>query len=41
LAGSLLSAVAGYLVLRFAPAAVSTPEDLAEAEELFGADQDG
>jgi NhaA family Na+:H+ antiporter len=41
LAGSLLSAVVGYLVLRFSPAAGSSPEDLAEADELFGADQDG
>jgi NhaA family Na+:H+ antiporter len=39
LAGSLLSAIAGYVVLRFAPPAPSTPEDLEEAEELFGADQ--
>ena len=40
LAGSLLSAIAGYLVLKLAPPAASSPEDLDEAEELFGADQD-
>ncbi len=39
LAGSLLSAIAGYLVLRFAPPVASSREDLDEAEELFGADQ--
>jgi NhaA family Na+:H+ antiporter len=39
LAGSLLSAVAGYLVLRFAPTSASLREDVSEAEELFGADQ--
>ena len=40
LAGSLLSAIAGYLVLRFAPPAESSGEDISEAGELFGADQD-
>jgi Na+:H+ antiporter, NhaA family len=39
LAGSLLSAVAGYIVLRLAPPVMSTREDLEGAEELFGADQ--
>ena len=39
LAGSLLSALAGYLVLRFAPAADADEDDAREAEELFGADQ--
>jgi NhaA family Na+:H+ antiporter len=40
LAGSLLSALAGYLVLRIAEPAASIREDISEAEELFGADQD-
>lgn len=40
LAGSLLSAIAGYLVLRFTPAVECSEEDVEEAEELFGADQD-
>ncbi len=39
LAGSLISAVAGYLVLRLAPTAQHGAEDVAECEELFGADQ--
>jgi NhaA family Na+:H+ antiporter len=39
LAGSLLSAVCGYLALRFAPVAECSPEDIGEAGELFGADQ--
>ena len=39
LAGSLLSAVAGYLVLRFAAVAPGSAEDADEASELFGADQ--
>jgi len=39
LAGSLLSAMAGFLVLRFAPVAEATAEDIGEASELFGADQ--
>ena len=39
LAGSLFSAVAGYLVLRFAPVVECSEEDIDEAEELFGADQ--
>jgi NhaA family Na+:H+ antiporter len=39
LAGSLLSAVAGYLVLRFSRPAASNQQDMGEAEELFGADQ--
>jgi NhaA family Na+:H+ antiporter len=40
LAGSFLSAIAGYLVLRFTPVTTSSREDIEEAEELFGADQD-
>ena len=39
LAGSLLSAIAGYLILRFARPAASLPGDIDECEELFGADQ--
>ena len=39
LAGSLLSAVAGYLVLRFAPLVECPVEDVDECDELFGADQ--
>jgi NhaA family Na+:H+ antiporter len=39
LSGSLLSAVAGYFVLRLAPPSVSPAEDVEECEELFGADQ--
>ncbi|HEU4498221.1 MAG TPA: Na+/H+ antiporter NhaA [Sphingomicrobium sp.] len=40
LAGSLLSAVAGYLVLRFARPIASRRQDIDEAEELFAAGQD-
>ena len=40
LAGSSLSAVAGYLVLRFCRPAASSRHDLGEAGELFGADED-
>lgn len=40
LAGSLLSALAGFLVLRFARPVVSSRQDIGEAGELFGADQD-
>ena len=40
LAGSLLSAIAGYLVLRFSRPAASNRQDTGEAGELFGADQD-
>ncbi len=40
LGGSLLSALAGYLVLRFAQPAASSRQDIGEAGELFGADQD-
>jgi NhaA family Na+:H+ antiporter len=40
LAGSLLSAVAGWAVLRFARVAPFSDEDHAEAEEIFGEDQD-
>ena len=39
LAGSLLSAVCGYIILRFAPVAECSGEDVDEAGELFGADQ--
>ena len=39
LAGSLLSAVAGYLVFRFSRPDASSDQDLGEAGELFGADQ--
>jgi NhaA family Na+:H+ antiporter len=39
LAGSLLSAIAGYLVLRTAPPTEGLVEDVEECEELFGADQ--
>jgi NhaA family Na+:H+ antiporter len=39
LAGSILSAVAGYLLLRFTPVVECDEETRAEAEELFGADQ--
>ena len=39
LAGSLLSAVAGYVILRIAPPVVSSDEDASEAAELFAADQ--
>ncbi len=41
LAGSLLSAIAGYLMLRTAPLVEDTPDDIGEAGELFGADQQG
>jgi NhaA family Na+:H+ antiporter len=40
LVGSSLSAVAGYLVLRFSRPVASSREDLGEAGELFGADED-
>ena len=39
LAGSILSAVCGYLVLRLTPVAQCRADDLDEARELFGADQ--
>jgi len=39
LAGSLLSALAGYAMLRLAPPVICSAEDVDEAEELFGADQ--
>ncbi|MEO6581836.1 MAG: Na+/H+ antiporter NhaA [Sphingomicrobium sp.] len=39
LAGSLLSAVAAWAVLRFASPLPPVPEDAAEAEEIFGSDQ--
>lgn len=38
LAGSLLSALAGYLVLRLSDGTVSSADDEAECDELFGAD---
>lgn len=40
LAGSLISAVVGFLVLRFAHPSTSSRDDIGEAGELFGADQD-
>ena len=40
LAGSVLSAIAGYLILRISPPGIANGEDVAEAGELFGADQD-
>lgn len=40
LAGSLISAVSGYLVFRFSRPAAGSDQDLGEAGELFGADQD-
>lgn len=40
LAGSLVSALAGYLILRLAQPAQSSRQDIGEAGELFGADQD-
>ena len=39
LAGSMLSALAGYAILRTAPVAKCREEDIGEAGELFGADQ--
>jgi NhaA family Na+:H+ antiporter len=39
LAGSLLSAIAGFVILRMAPPVASSAEDVDEAQELFGADQ--
>ncbi len=39
LTGSLLSALAGYLVLRVTPPALVSTSDVREAKELFGADQ--
>ena len=39
LAGSLLSAIAGYAVLRLAPATPSLAEDSAEADEIFAEDR--
>jgi NhaA family Na+:H+ antiporter len=38
LAGSLMSAVAGFLVLRFTPFVEASEEAVCDAEELFGAD---
>jgi NhaA family Na+:H+ antiporter len=40
LSGSLLSAIAGYLVLRFSRPELSRKEDIGEVGELFGADQE-
>jgi NhaA family Na+:H+ antiporter len=40
LAGSVISALAGFLVLRFMGPADSNRQDIGEAGELFGADQD-
>jgi len=39
LAGSILAAVGGFTILRLAPPAISSEEDVDEAAELFGADQ--
>jgi NhaA family Na+:H+ antiporter len=39
LAGSILSALVGYAVLRFARPMTSSDDDLDEAHEIFGADQ--
>ena len=39
LAGSLLSALAGFAMLRFAPAATEAEGDREDAAELFAADQ--
>jgi NhaA family Na+:H+ antiporter len=39
LAGSLLSAIGGYILLRSAPPSTSSDEDGREVDELFGADQ--
>jgi NhaA family Na+:H+ antiporter len=40
IAGSLLSAIIGYFVLRWSQPAAGIPVDVGEAGELFGADQD-
>ena len=40
LAGSLLSALAGYAVLRFTPPIPSRTDDIERAEDLFGQDDD-
>jgi NhaA family Na+:H+ antiporter len=40
LAGSLLSAIVGWAVLRFTTPIAFSPEEYAEAEEIFGEDQD-
>ena len=39
LAGSILSAVAGFILLRVTPSVACSEEDVGEAGELFGADQ--
>ena len=39
IAGSLIAAIAGYLILRTAPPVVCSDEDVDEACEIFGADQ--
>jgi NhaA family Na+:H+ antiporter len=39
LAGSLLSAIVGFAVLRLSDPGTASDEDVAEAEEIFGADQ--
>jgi len=39
LAGSILAAIAGYLILRLAPPAAASDEDADEASEIFAADQ--
>ena len=40
LAGSLLSAIAGYLVLRFAAPVTASDDDVTQASEIFGANED-
>jgi NhaA family Na+:H+ antiporter len=39
LAGSILAAIAGYIVLRLAPSVAASEEDAGEAGEIFAADQ--
>jgi len=39
LAGSILAAMLGYIIMRLAPPAVSSEEDAEEAAEIFAADQ--
>ena len=39
LAGSVLAAIAGYLILRLAPPGAASEEDAGEAREIFAADQ--
>jgi NhaA family Na+:H+ antiporter len=39
LAGSILAAIAGYIVLRLAPSVAASEQDAGEANEIFAADQ--